>query len=160
MNERLLYLKDRIEIELRNIEKSVQQSQNAWDYAKLFPGHQEHYFNSVAMNLHSFYNGVERIFEIIARQIDPEFPSGDRWHRKLLDQMAKEIPGKRPAIISSETLSLLDKFLAFRHLVRSLYAFQLEPERLGALMSFLEDALSCIKHDLNFFCQLLDKAIF
>jgi hypothetical protein len=71
---------------------------------------------------------LERIFEVIARQLDPVFPSDERWHRNLLKQMAKEIPEARPAVLSAETVALLDDFLAFRHRIRSIYAFNLDAE--------------------------------
>jgi hypothetical protein len=73
---------------------------------------------------------LERIFEVIARQLDPVFPSDERWHRNLLKQMAKESPEARPAVLSAETVALLDDFLAFRHRIRSIYAFNLNAERL------------------------------
>ena len=107
VNKKLLILKERIEMELGNIEETVQQAQDAWKEAKHFPDQQRHYLNSIALNLHSFYNGLEHIFEMIARQIDYSFPNGERWHRDLLEQMAREISGIRPIVISTVTLSLL-----------------------------------------------------
>jgi hypothetical protein len=34
------------------------------------------YWDGVALNLHGFYGGVERIFEDIARTVDGNLPSG------------------------------------------------------------------------------------
>lgn len=110
------------------------------------------------MNLHSFYNGLERIFEVIARRLDPIFPSGEHWHRDLLEQMGTEIPEVRPAVLSSKTLALLDDLLAFRHLIRSLYAFNLDAERLKQLLDRLPEALSHAKQDIRSFCSLLTAA--
>lgn len=42
------------------------------------------YLDGVALNLHSFYTGVERIFEGIAKEIDGSMPTGSDWHRSLL----------------------------------------------------------------------------
>lgn len=158
MKVKLLILKERIEMELRNIEKTVQQAQDAWKESEHFPDQQKHYLNSMALNLHSFYNGLEHIFEMIARQIDYSFPTGERWHRDLLEQMAKEIPKTRPAVISPLALSMLDDFLAFRHLVRNLYAFDLDADLLKQLLDRLPEALSHVKRDLVAFCQLLYEA--
>ena len=58
---------------------------------------QDVYLDSVALNLHSFYSGLERLFEI-ARHIDCSVPEGETWHRDLLDQMACEVADIRPAI--------------------------------------------------------------
>lgn len=107
MRQDLLALKERIETELCNIEQTVQRAQSAWENANQFPDQQEYYLDSVALNLHSFYNGLERIFEAIARQLDPVFPSGKRWHRGLLEQMSKDIPEVRSAVLSVETEDLL-----------------------------------------------------
>jgi len=41
------------------------------------------------MFLHSFYNGLENIFKLIAKKIDEQNPTSERWHIELLDQMAK-----------------------------------------------------------------------
>lgn len=114
--------------------------------------------NSLALNLHSFYNGLERIFESIARQLDPSFPSGDRWHRDLLEQMGQEQHGVRPAVLSQESVEKLDEFLAFRHLVRNLYTFNLNPDRLHELVARLPDAWQTARSDIEAFRQLLAQA--
>jgi hypothetical protein len=158
LRNKLSVLKDRIETELRNIEESAQKASEAWEYAEQFAEQQRFYFDSVALNLHSFYSGLEHIFEMVARQIDSVFPSGDRWHQDLLEQMTKEIKELRPAVISLKTFSLLDDFLAFRHLVRSIYAFNLDAEKLKQLLVRLPEALYYAKQDLRNFCELLSMA--
>jgi len=42
------------------------------------------YWDGVALNLHSFYSGAERIFEDIARTIDGNLPSEPDWHIGIL----------------------------------------------------------------------------
>jgi hypothetical protein len=154
----LLDLRRRIESELRNIERTAQRVLGAWEEADRFPEQQGYYIDSVALNLHSFYNGLERIFAIIARQLDTTFPSGEHWHRDLLEQMSREMPEERPAVLSPHTVALLNDFLAFRHLIRSLYAFELDVERLRYLVDRLPEALSHAKGDLESFCRLLSIA--
>jgi hypothetical protein len=158
VRKELLDLKERIESELHSIQETGQRVVDAWDGAERFPDQQRYYLDSVALNLHSFYNGLERIFRIVARQLDPVFPSGAHWHRELLDQMAREIPEARPAVLSVETSVLLSDFLAFRHLIRGLYAFDLDAERLEQLVHSLAEALSRARQDLGNFCQLLSIA--
>ena len=89
----------------------------------------EDYLGSVASDLHSLYQGVERIFEAFAKSIDRTVPSGDRWHKKLLVQMTEEIPGIRPAVISEETRMALDSYRTFRHLARNIYTFNLDANK-------------------------------
>jgi hypothetical protein len=99
----LFALRDRILAELNNIEITIAQAEDAWKCAERFLDQRKHYYNSVALNLHSFYSGFERIFEMIDKIIDKIFPSGDQWHRDLLRQMTLEIPEVRPKVISLET---------------------------------------------------------
>jgi len=68
----------------------------------------EDYLGTVALNLHSFYTGVERIFREIARTIDGSMPEGADWHRRLLRQMSAEIPNLRPPVITLETRDALE----------------------------------------------------
>ncbi len=53
------------------------------------------YMDGVALNLHSFYAGMEACFEDIARTVDGVIPEGANWHKDLLQQMA----AMRPAVI-------------------------------------------------------------
>jgi len=61
----------------------------------------------VALNLHAFYSGIERLFELIARDIDQCVPDGEMWHRDLIKQMTKEINGVRPAVVNPIRISRL-----------------------------------------------------
>lgn len=158
MRRGLLDLRRRVQSELCNVQKTAQRVLDAWEGISQFPEQQSYYIDSVALNLHSFYNGLERILVVIARELDPIFPSGERWHRDLLEQMGREIPEKRPAILSEQTRGLLDEFLAFRHLIRSLYAFELDAERLKYLLDRLPEALSSATRDIEGFCRLLSIA--
>ncbi|MDR9403454.1 MAG: hypothetical protein RI580_08440 [Halothece sp. Uz-M2-17] len=66
------------------------------------------------------------MFQVIARQIDYSEPSGENWHRQLLEQMSVEVPDVRPALISSFVRVELDELRRFRHVVRSIYAYKLD----------------------------------
>ncbi|MDQ3702189.1 MAG: antitoxin, partial [Chloroflexota bacterium] len=84
----------------------------------------------MALNLHGFYSGVERLLELIARHVDQAVPGGDAWHRELLYQMAREVPGVRPAVFGAERAAALDDLRRFRHVVRHLYAIHLDRQRM------------------------------
>ena len=87
----------------------------------------------LALHLHSFYTGAERIFYDIARGFDDEVPTGSDWHQQLLEQMALEIPQARPPVLAEQTRLELDEFRRFRHVVRSNYAYKLDSQRILAL---------------------------
>lgn len=144
--------------ERKDVEYTVQIATAAWEGARNFPDQQTHFLNSLALSLHNFYNGLERIFETIARQLDPTFPAGERWHRDLLMQMGREIPGVRPALLSTGSVEMLDEFLAFRHRVRNIYTFQLDAERLHALLDRLPVTWRTVQADLEIFETLLRDA--
>ncbi|MBI5305112.1 MAG: hypothetical protein HY868_23475 [Chloroflexi bacterium] len=72
---------------------------------------------AVASVLHSFYNGVENIFLIVAKQVDQNVPTGNQSHRDLLVQMTKPNP-RRGAVIPPETAKRLGDYMGFRHFYR------------------------------------------
>ena len=114
------------------------------------------YWDAVALNLHGFYSGVERIFEDVARTIDTSVPEGPGWHADLLVQMASELNGTRPAVITRDTRICLDEYRGFRHLVRNIYAFNLRPSRILELAQDLPACYKSIVRDLFSFATFLD----
>jgi len=59
-------LSRRIEPELEELERTQAAARRHWQTARATAIDQDAYLNSVALNLHSFYAGLERIFELIA----------------------------------------------------------------------------------------------
>ena len=74
--------------------------------------------------LHSFYNGLENIFEIIAKKIDGKVPTGNKSHQELLHQMASK-NSTRMEIINEDMYLKLREYSTFRHFYRHTYSFQL-----------------------------------
>jgi hypothetical protein len=88
---------------------------------------------ALASVLHSFYNGLESIFVTIAKEVDGTVPTGDRWHRDLLEQMG-EANEFRGVVLPSLILSQIQNYLAFRHYYRHAYSFFLRWEELRELV--------------------------
>lgn len=149
-------LAQRIRDELEDVERSVQRSGRAWQAADHAQSDQDMYLDSAALNLHSFYSGLERLFEFTAHQLDGGPPKGDAWHRELLLQMTMVVIGVRPAVISAETANRLDEFRRFRHVVRNVYAEYLEPERIGRLVDNLAGLWKQLKTELEAFAEFLE----
>lgn len=105
--------------------------------------------------LHDFYNACERIFEVIAREVNGGVPRAEQWHKKLLHQMTLPIKGVRPAVISKQLAAELDEYLAFRHLFRNIYGFELEGERLDILAGRFNTAANLFKKEINDFLKKL-----
>jgi len=127
-------LAERIRGEIPDLERAVRRALQGWSQAQRMPDEQA-YLDSVALNLHSFYSGVERLFELIARHVDRALPDSKTWHRDLLQQMARDLVDLRPAVISQDSAQTLDEFRRFRHLVRNVYKMNLIPDKMAGLMS-------------------------
>jgi len=144
----------RIQREISEFEKIRDHAQRRWQKSSM----DEDYLGSVAFDLQGFYQGVESVFAIIAKSIDRSLPSGDSWHRMLLDQMTCEVPGIRPAVISMETRGALDDLRMFRHLAHNIYTFNLDPRRIKTLIEHLPGAVSLLCKDLTVFADFLDHS--
>jgi hypothetical protein len=125
--------------------------------AKALRTNDEGYWDSVALNLHGYYSGVERIFEDIARTLDGSLPTGPDWHRSLLVQMAAEAPELRPAVIQRPTRDCLDEYRGFRHVVRNVYAFNFRTSRLKELADGLPGCFEMVQMDLEQFVVYLNR---
>ena len=88
--------------------------------------------SALAIFLHSFYNGVEKIFVTIAKEIDIKTPNGTQWHRDIVNQMAEDTD-KRNKVINGNSIQVLNEYMAFRHFIRHSYSFQLKWSQLKEL---------------------------
>jgi hypothetical protein len=113
--------------------------------------------DAVALNLHGFYAGVERLLELIAEAVDEVKPAGGDWHRALLSQMASEISEVRPAVLAIATRNDLDRYRGFRHVVRNVYAFNLDPRQVGLLVDALSATVGMVAADLGAFADWLEN---
>jgi len=91
-------LADRIQGELTDLDTTIQKAIRSWNLAQKLGDSQDVYLDSVALNLHGFYSALERLFELIVRHIDKAMPESTAWHRNLLDQVAIDVAGVRPAV--------------------------------------------------------------
>jgi hypothetical protein len=151
----LFGLAKRIRQELDELQRVLARIQEGWERARR--SNDDYYLDGVALNLHGFYGGFERIFTHIAETIDDDLPHGEDWHRVLLRQMQNEIPGIRPAVISTKTAEILDELRKFRHLVRNVYTHHLDPARLGKLVEDTSAAFAQLKTEISAFAAFLEQ---
>lgn len=149
-------LQSRMLAELEELERTQAGVQRHWQAVVRGAADQDAYLNSVAFNLHSFYSGLERIFELIAVQIDGGKLESRDWHAELLRQMALELPGLRPAVLRRRSAEQLDELRSFRHLVRNIYAANLAPQRMRPLVETLPDLWVDVRQQLEAFAAYLD----
>ncbi|UNC93521.1 ribonuclease toxin HepT-like protein [Candidatus Contubernalis alkaliaceticus] len=155
MKRRLAVLRDEIDEELRQIyhlRNELKQISN------------EKMLKSINLKtrvyasiISDFFMASERIFKLIAKEIDEELPESDDWHKKLLRQMSVEIPEIRPAVIDKKLYFLLEEYLKFRHLVRNIYGFQLNYERFAHLIIDIDTAVSEMVKQINSFLIKMDE---
>jgi len=105
--------------------------------------------------LHDFYNACERIFELIANNINGGMTGGHKWHKRLLSQMTINIEGVRTPVISKRLAAELDEYLAFRHLFRNIYGFELESGRLDKLVERFTEIIDLFSEEINNFIKKL-----
>jgi len=111
----------------------------------------EHDIRAAASYLDDFYSAAETLFEIIASSFDGSVPKGDGWHAALLDQVAHEVEGLRPAVISNDLYRRLNDYRSFRHVERHAYGYELRWEKMRRLVEELPSVASRLKEELNTF---------
>ncbi len=147
---------ERIRSELENIEEVVTRVRRAVEASEGDSINSDLYWDATALNLHDFYTGLERLLRHIAAEVDGHVPAGAEWHQELLRQMATQLPRIRPAVFSKETTKRLDEYLRFRHVVRHVYAFEFDPQRIRPLAEALVGDFAQVGDELAVFIDFLE----
>jgi hypothetical protein len=155
VSQRLVRVAIRIRNELKRLNEVLERVDEGMRRARRTSD--ELYWDSVALNLHGFYAGMERLFEMIAGSIDGRMPQGANWHQVLLEQMAAEQPHIRPAVISEETRCALDEYRGFRHVVRNVYSLNFDPVQLQRLGRQAPQVFSQARAELLSFADFLQR---
>lgn len=148
-------LASRILSEIDSIRLVVARVESAWKAASA--KNDDFYFDSVALNIHSFYSGLERIFKKISSAVDGSMSQGANWHQVLLNQMAQEIPNVRPAVISEEACKNLHPYRGFRHVVRNVYTYHISPEKMEPLAKDIQAVFKQVEKELIAFSRFIES---
>ena len=65
-----------------------------------------------------------------------------------------EVPGVRPPVLSQETRERLDRYRGFRHVVRNVYTYNLDPEQIGVLVKQLAPTMVRVSQESGRVCRL------
>lgn len=87
-----------------------------------------------AYELARYYTVLEKSFERVCLAFENHFDKRHDYHERLLQRMAIDLPGIRPAFIPSTELAALRDLKGFRHVVRHAYDLTLRPSRLAELV--------------------------
>ncbi len=118
------------------------------------PGHARLFYENLALKLHNFYTGCERIFQTVASELNGASPTGFDWHRRLLERMGAAWQG-RPALLTPAAVEGLREYLAFRHVVRNIYGFGLDVERIERLVGRYPGVWGQVEADIQRFIAWL-----
>jgi len=144
----------RIRQEAPELDRVAVRAARAWALAAAGP--EDLFVDATALNVHSFYAGLERVFTLIAERIDASSPTGPNWHQDLLRQMTAELPGVRGAVLSPDLFPTLDRYRGFRHVVRNVYAYVLDPRLVAVLVEDLPDTGERVRVQLEAFADALE----
>lgn len=120
------------------------------------PDHARLFYENLALKLHNFYTGCERIFQTVVSELNGGPPTGFDWHRRLLERMGAAWQD-RPALLSAATAAELREYLAFRHVVRNIYGFELDLERIQRLVERYPQVWAQVEADFQRFIAWLQE---
>jgi hypothetical protein len=155
MNTKLAHVANRIRLELAELEEVVRRVEEGWKRAE--GSGDDYYLDGVALNLHGLYSGLERIFEVIALNVDGRKPEGENWHQELLRQMSTEILEMRPAVISESCYEALNEYRGFRHVVRNIYTYIFDRVKMRKLVEKTPGLFSQVRAELLAFADFLEE---
>ncbi|MDR1290204.1 MAG: hypothetical protein LBK06_03290, partial [Planctomycetaceae bacterium] len=108
MNENI---KQKILFEISQIDEVIKSTKPLRDLCKIkAPDVVEK--SAVALLLQSFYNGVENVLIIIVKYFDEKLPSGNKWHKELLNTAFEESPQKHRPIFRKEIRVILNDYMS------------------------------------------------
>lgn len=110
---------------------------------------------AVALSLQHFYTSLETAFKRVVKELDGGVPTGDDWHKQLLDQVILDIEDVRPALISAEIKDKLDRLRRFRHIVRHGYEYELDWLQIKPIVETLDEIVPQLKKDFQEFIEFL-----
>lgn len=117
-----------VNLKIAKVEKEIEIARAFLRDAADIPSDQGAYVSRfLGLAVHNIYNGIEQIFEDVAKELDGGKPKGDSTHADLLQLMAVETP-YRPAMIEMQDLDgpgSFDDLRRFRHVVRHSYGMEL-----------------------------------
>ena len=111
---------------------------------------------SVAYQIHNFYNAIEDLLKIVAAHFENQIADTARWHSVLLQRMSQEIPGIRPVFLSRESYLLLNSLRGFRHFFRHAYGVPIDYEQLQINLNKSRQLYPSLEQDLNQFFAALE----
>jgi hypothetical protein len=115
------------------------------------PGHLE----ACAYELGRFYNVFERMLERLCEEFENHFEKRGDFHEKLLQRLALDLEGIRPAFIPQTRVAEVRELKGFRHVMRHAYDLTLRADRLTELSTVAKQVAA----DLPAWCADFGKRV-
>ena len=157
--EHVLTLIGEIEAELVQLDRLKNDILETDQKKRAQTGDRRIYEGYQALQLHNFYSGCENIFKRIAIALNGGVPQSEDWHKRLLHIMSLEFQELRPAVILTELYKKLDEYLRFRHVVQNVYTFELDSNKLQALIDSFVDTYNLLMNNLHDFIDFLRSLV-
>ena len=141
--------KAKIELEISKIDNLIDKSSVLLSKCKIdAPDFIE--LNAIGSILHSYYNGIESIFNMIYKSSYENTLSGTMWHSDLFKDMFEKTDKHEP-VLPQDLMPSLKEYLGFRHVFRHAYGYDLDWNKLEPLFSGLKENWNAVKSGFNSF---------
>ncbi len=110
-----------------------------------------------ALKTQQFYTAIEDLLKQIAKAFENHIEDISSYPKELLIRLNTEIPKIRPAVLSKNTLTLLDKIRAFRHFIRHAYDCELDQEELSNVQDKLRKEYTYVEDDFHSFRNFIKE---
>lgn len=126
--ESMLALIQELEGDVAELDRLKARNETAW--GRLEAGADDPVdWGALGFTIQTIYGVMENYFLRVSKYFENGLPS-DRWHQALVDKMALEIPGVRPALLTDpHEVRMVREVLRFRHRLRNLYGEDLDPAK-------------------------------
>ncbi len=113
---------------------------------------------SIAYQIHNLYSAIEDLLKLIANYFENNISNSSQWHSLLLQRMTIPVPNVRPAVLGSETYTLLNALRGFRHFFRHAYGATIEYEQLKSNLDKALNVFPKLESNLNQFLAQLESS--
>jgi hypothetical protein len=113
---------------------------------------------SVAYQIHNFYNAVEDLLRTVAAQFENQITDAARWHQLILQRMTQDIQTVRPALLSQTSFQSLNALRGFRHFFRHAYGVPIDYDQLVANLDRVRQGYPALVQDVDRFLVQLQQS--
>ena len=113
---------------------------------------------SVAYQIHNFYNAVEDLLRTVATQFENQITDTSRWHQLILQRMTQDIVTVRPALLSQASFDALNALRGFRHFFRHADGVPIDHDQLIANLARVRQGWPALEQDVERFLAQLQQA--